>query len=137
MSDDQMPAGKPIPPRGEIPDDLAADEHGEWGADTAAQEALRGHGRADPQPLPCANHPDRLTFVRCSNCAKPICPDCMVYSPVGIKCAECAKMPRSAVISLKPARAARAVGAALLVGTAVGFAYYWILSMGGFFFFLP
>lgn len=88
-----------------------------------------------PDPDHCANHPSRETRVSCSSCGKPICPDCMVYSAVGIKCRECARLPRSALITLKPERAVRAIGAALLVGTAAGFAYYLLLSGVGFFFF--
>jgi len=85
--------------------------------------------------VPCANHPSRLTLVSCSSCGKPICPDCMVYSPVGIKCAQCARLPRSALVTLRPERAARAVAASALVGTGIGFAYYLLLSTVGFFFF--
>lgn len=88
------------------------------------------------EPVPCANHRDRETRVRCSNCGKPICPDCMVYSAVGIKCRECAKQPRSALVTLKPERAVRAVLAALGAGTAVGLAYYFLLSTAGFLYFL-
>lgn len=38
----------------------------------------------------CYRHPSRETGVRCSNCERPICTDCMVYAAVGIKCPECA-----------------------------------------------
>jgi membrane associated rhomboid family serine protease len=38
----------------------------------------------------CYRHPNRETGVRCSNCERPICTDCMVYAAVGIKCPECA-----------------------------------------------
>jgi membrane associated rhomboid family serine protease len=38
----------------------------------------------------CYRHPNRETAVSCSNCGRPICPDCMVYAAVGIKCPECA-----------------------------------------------
>lgn len=82
----------------------------------------------------CANHPDRPTMVTCSACGKPICPDCMVYSAVGIKCKECAKMPRSARITLSGKRFLWAVTAGLGAGTALGFAYYFILGSIGFFF---
>jgi len=58
----------------------------------------------------------------------------MVYSAVGIKCAECARMPRSSRVTLKHGRLLRAVGAGLGAGTAVGFAYYYILGAIGFFF---
>jgi len=84
---------------------------------------------------PCAQHPDRLTMVSCSACGRPLCPDCMVYSAVGIKCRDCAKMPRSARVALKKSRLVRAVGAGVGAGTAVGFAYYLVLGVIGFFFF--
>jgi membrane associated rhomboid family serine protease len=38
----------------------------------------------------CYRHPDRETGVTCSECGRPICPDCMVFAAVGIKCPECA-----------------------------------------------
>jgi hypothetical protein len=60
----------------------------------------------------------------------------MVFSAVGIKCRECAKMPRSAMVTLKRGRLLLAVAAGLGVGTAVGFAYYYILGAIGFFFFI-
>lgn len=78
--------------------------------------------------LPCANHSDRLTMVRCSNCGKPICPDCMVFSPVGVKCRECAKLPRSALVTLRPERAAKAVAAGLGAGTLAGLIYTFLLG---------
>jgi len=71
-------------------------------------------------PVTCANHPKVETGVRCSDCGKPICPDCMVPAPVGIKCRDCARMPRSARVTLQPRKAARAVAAAFGVGTGVG-----------------
>ena len=45
----------------------------------------------------------------------------MVYTPVGIKCPECARQPRSAIVRLRPNRAARAVAAAFAGGAAMGF----------------
>jgi hypothetical protein len=72
----------------------------------------------------CANHPNVETLVSCSNCGKPICTDCMVHAPVGVKCRDCARMPRSALVRLKPEKAATAIaaalGAAVLMGIAVG-----------------
>jgi len=38
----------------------------------------------------CYRHPDRETGVHCSNCGRPICPDCMTATPVGMRCPECA-----------------------------------------------
>ena len=36
--------------------------------------------------LRCYRHPDRETGVSCSECGRPICPDCMTFGPVGIRC---------------------------------------------------
>jgi membrane associated rhomboid family serine protease len=38
--------------------------------------------------LRCYRHPDRETGVSCSECGRPICPDCMTFGPVGIRCPE-------------------------------------------------
>jgi membrane associated rhomboid family serine protease len=38
----------------------------------------------------CYRHPGRETGVHCSNCGRPICPDCMTSTPVGMRCPECA-----------------------------------------------
>jgi len=39
----------------------------------------------------CYRHPGRETGVSCSNCGRPICPDCMTSTPVGMRCPECAR----------------------------------------------
>jgi membrane associated rhomboid family serine protease len=36
--------------------------------------------------LTCYRHPDRETGVSCSECGRGICPDCMHFGPVGIRC---------------------------------------------------
>jgi hypothetical protein len=81
----------------------------------------------------CYRHPGRETAVSCSNCERPICTDCMVYTPVGIKCPECARQPRSAVARLRPDRAARAIGAAFAGGLVMGFGILVLQDLGLFF----
>lgn len=39
----------------------------------------------------CYRHPTRETGVSCSNCGRPICPDCMTSTTVGMRCPECAR----------------------------------------------
>jgi membrane associated rhomboid family serine protease len=41
----------------------------------------------------CYRHPSRETGVACSNCGRPICPDCMTPTSVGMRCPECAPGP--------------------------------------------
>ncbi len=38
----------------------------------------------------CYRHKNRETGVHCSNCGRPICPDCMTTTSVGMRCPECA-----------------------------------------------
>ena len=42
--------------------------------------------------MKCAVHPDVETNLRCGKCEKPICPHCMVQTPVGARCKECARL---------------------------------------------
>ncbi|MGH2985520.1 MAG: B-box zinc finger protein [Solirubrobacterales bacterium] len=39
----------------------------------------------------CYRHPGRETNVSCSACGRPICPDCMTSTSVGMRCPECAR----------------------------------------------
>ncbi|MEA2138853.1 MAG: hypothetical protein QOG56_2003 [Solirubrobacteraceae bacterium] len=39
----------------------------------------------------CYRHSSRETGVSCSNCGRPICPDCMTPTPVGMRCPECSR----------------------------------------------
>ncbi len=39
----------------------------------------------------CYRHSSRETGVSCSSCGRPICPDCMTPTPVGMRCPECAR----------------------------------------------
>lgn len=39
----------------------------------------------------CYRHPSRETGVSCSSCGRPICPDCMTPTSVGMRCPECSR----------------------------------------------
>ena len=69
-------------------------------------------------PVPCADHPDVETRLRCSRCGRPICPRCSVRTPVGMRCPDCAGT-RSAVAA-NPARTLVAAGAGFAVAIGVG-----------------
>ncbi|GGK32632.1 rhomboid family intramembrane serine protease [Pilimelia terevasa] len=42
----------------------------------------------------CYRHPGRQTWVRCTRCERPICPDCMHAAAVGHQCPECVAQGR-------------------------------------------
>src|SRR6202012_4476148 len=53
----------------------------------------------------CYRHPSRETGVSCSSCGRPICPDCMTPTSVGMRCPECAR-ERTKVKTVRSARSA-------------------------------
>lgn len=61
----------------------------------------------------CAFHPGRETAVSCSSCGKPICPDCMTPTPVGMRCPECSR-EKTRVTNLAAASDTPTVTVALL-----------------------
>jgi len=40
----------------------------------------------------CKNHPGVLTAVSCGKCGAYICPKCMIFTPVGVRCRPCAQL---------------------------------------------
>lgn len=50
-----------------------------------------------PPPLPagevpvCPRHPDRVSYVRCQRCGRPVCPECQHAAAVGVHCVDCVR----------------------------------------------
>lgn len=59
------------------------------------------------EPLRCYRHPDRETFVSCTECGRGICPDCMTFGPVGIRCPDHARTGGRQAAPRRTARRAR------------------------------
>jgi membrane associated rhomboid family serine protease len=47
----------------------------------------------------CYRHPNRETAVSCSSCGRPICPECMTPTPVGMRCPECMNQRTRVVVN--------------------------------------
>jgi hypothetical protein len=58
--------------------------------------------------MQCARHPRTETYVRCSKCDTPICGECMVTGPVGIRCRKCAQLNSSPLFKPQPTGLIRA-----------------------------
>lgn len=80
----------------------------------------------------CARHPQVETPLRCGRCETPICPRCLVQTPVGARCRDCAGVTRLGSLGLTPVFLARGLGAAIAVGLAIGAAWGFILGGIGF-----
>src|SRR5436190_2928985 len=66
----------------------------------------------------CYRHPDRETGLSCSECGRPICPDCATFAPVGIRCPDHAGARGGKTRQIKPPTVRRAQGVALASGSA-------------------
>jgi hypothetical protein len=85
---------------------------------------------APPPPAParlggativqCARHPETETALRCSRCDTPICPRCMIQTPVGARCPDCARLAKSPVYTVKGQYLARAIAAGVGGGIVMG-----------------
>lgn len=69
----------------------------------------------------CARHPGVETVISCGRCDTPICPRCLVYTPVGMRCAACAQLRRLPQYTVTPKVYARVIPGALLLGLGIGF----------------
>jgi len=70
--------------------------------------------------MQCAIHPDVETSLRCGKCGQPICPKCMVQTPVGAKCPECAQVHKLPTYSISTGYYLRAIGTALGMAVVCG-----------------
>jgi hypothetical protein len=81
--------------------------------------------------MQCAVHPSVETELACGRCGKPICPRCLVMTPVGARCRDCAGVRRLPTYQVGAGFLLRGLGAALAVGPAAGVLWALLLSSRG------
>jgi hypothetical protein len=82
--------------------------------------------------MKCAYHPDVETNLRCGKCDKPICPKCMVQTPVGARCRDCAGLDKLPTFRVSTRYYLIAVGTAVGMAIACGAAWgliAWLVPM--------
>ena len=89
----------------------------------------------EPETLRCARHPDTETSLRCGKCGTPICPRCLVQTPVGARCPTCAGLKKLPTFRVSSVYYLRAIGAGLGAGIAIGLLWGLIELHLPFFFF--
>lgn len=78
--------------------------------------------------MQCATHPSVETELACGKCEKPICPKCLIQTPVGARCRECANLRKLPQFEISLSYYARAIGAALVSGGVLGLVWGFLLG---------
>jgi hypothetical protein len=85
--------------------------------------------------MKCSLHPDVETNLRCGKCEKLICPRCMVQTPVGARCKECARVYKIPTYTVSKSYYLRAAFAAVGIALACGILWSFLYSLIPYFFF--
>jgi hypothetical protein len=82
----------------------------------------------------CKRHPKIETALSCGKCGDPICPRCMVQTPVGMKCATCAGLSRLPTYRVSNVHYLIAIGAGLGMAVVCGLVWGLIQDLVPFFY---
>jgi hypothetical protein len=67
----------------------------------------------------CVRHPSRETLVACGRCGRPFCPECLLHTPAGQRCYECAGVRRRSAEVMAGQGLLKALGI-VMIGSAIG-----------------
>ena len=80
--------------------------------------------------MECTFHPQTETLLRCSKCDRPICGKCVVTTPVGARCPDCANVQRLPTYSLPAPQFGMSLAVALVVGIGTGVVLGFVRILG-------
>ncbi|MBI2855650.1 MAG: hypothetical protein HYX93_02250 [Chloroflexi bacterium] len=75
---------------------------------------------SEEQHSVCTRHPDVETRLQCSRCGTNICPRCLVHTPVGARCPDCAQLRRLPIFELDATSYMKALGAGVVLAGVLG-----------------
>lgn len=87
---------------------------------------------SEPEAYRCYAHPSVETYLRCGKCERPICTRCIIQTPVGARCRDCAQLRRLPIYDVRPQFLVRGAFAALL-SSALGAIVIALLPLPGLF----
>ena len=85
----------------------------------------------DPSLHYCTFHPGSETGLACGKCGNYICTRCIIQTPVGARCKDCARVATVPTFEVQPSYFFRAVFAGGLTAIVTGLAVLMILSRFG------
>ncbi|HJP28677.1 MAG TPA: hypothetical protein QF694_07695 [Dehalococcoidia bacterium] len=84
----------------------------------------------------CLRHPDTASNLGCGRCGDLICPQCMVQSPVGARCPDCASIGQAPIFRSTTAEFSTVIALSVVGAIGFGVAYglivwvLWVLPLG-------
>lgn len=82
----------------------------------------------------CPRHPDRVSYVRCQRCERPVCAECQRPAAVGVHCVDCVReaartAPVRRTVFGAPVRQGRPVVTLTLIGLCLAsYVLQWVLG---------
>lgn len=93
---------------------------GDWDQDGGGGPVYPGNPAQQSTPT-CPRHPDRVSYVRCQRCGRPVCPECQREAPVGVQCVDCVREQSAQVRSTTTVLGGRvAAGRPVVTMTLIG-----------------
>ena len=80
--------------------------------------------------MKCSRHPQVETYLTCGRCGTPICPRCMVQTPVWARCPTCAHPRRLPTFEVSFTQYLKALGAGLGLGVGGGLLWAFLPLFG-------